>query len=687
MEEPLMSSPLTPVFTPRSIALVGATATPGKVGERIVTNLVDNGFSGAVYPVNPKAEAIRGVICYPDIEAIPGPVDVGYVLVPAAAAVDAVWALGRAGAKAAIVAASGFAETNTDAGRAMQARLAEATAETGIRIVGPNCNGIYNATDGVSIGFNTAHGWKLPAGAMGVVSHSGALFSTLMLRAQTAGAGLSLFVSSGNECDLTMLDHMQHLVEDEPTRCIALIMDSLEDHDRFAHLVDAAWDRGKRVVALKLGTSESGATAAVAHSSRLAGSAQAYAALFEHLGVGQVNTIEELVAAAAIIEHSPLPPRPGIGVVASSGGAGTLVADAADRHRVVLPALSAASRRRVEEIAPGAPVVNPVDLGAAYGKLTLPIALGLICGDEEVDAVLNYYHPMTDDAARLALVQQLAASRDASGKPHLLLAPGGLDEMEARAYRDAGIVVLHETDICLAAIAAASSPRPDRSSSSEEPRPTVRLPAGSGVPDDETSIRIATELGVPMVRTDVVETVDEAVAAADGGWPVVLKGVAEGVAHKSDLGFVVVGLQDEESLRNAAVKLQGLGAKRLLVQPMESGDLEALLGVVTEPGLGRFLVFGLGGVYTEALADAAMVPVDAGRDEIGAALDRTRLGAVLRSARWSDPATRDALVDVLCRVGRAVTHAGPELAALDVNPLVIRGARIVGVDALAVLDR
>lgn len=299
------SAPLDFLFNPASVAMVGVSAMPGEIGSRIFDGLLDNGFTGKVYPVNPRLDTIRGLRCYPSVQAIPEPVDVAYVFVPADAAVDVTWALGRAGSRAAIIAAAGFAETNTDSGRDRERSLMNAAAANGIRIVGPNCSGIYNATDSVSIGFSTAHALTHKAGGMGVISHRGALFSIIMLRARQMGVGLSKFASLGNEADLNVLDFMADLACDTSTTCICLIIDSLCDSHRFAELAAMARSNEKRVVALRLARTAQGGSAAVAHCSQLAGRADAYRALFRHCGVGLVDTMEQLVSTAALVDQDP----------------------------------------------------------------------------------------------------------------------------------------------------------------------------------------------------------------------------------------------------------------------------------------------------------------------------------------------------------------------------------------------
>jgi acyl-CoA synthetase (NDP forming) len=280
----------------------------------------------------------------------------------------------------------------------------------------------------------------------------------------------------------------------------------------------------------------------------------------------------------------------------------------------------------------------------------------------------------------VAAAEALVSGRSTHGKPVLVLAPGGVGPEEEPRYAAAGIPVVRDTDVLMGAVAAlgaAAEPAP------ATPDPVV--PQDLGPVDEVEGTRLLAAAGVPMAELAVADSADEAVAHAERiGWPVVLKGVVAGVAHKSDLGLVVVGVADAQRARAEATRLFGVGASAVTVQPVVRGALEALAGIVTEPGLGRFLVVGLGGVHAEALADLAMVPVGAGRAELREAVQRTRLGAVLRSPRWGAPGAVDALVGVLDRLAAFARAHGPALEAVDINPLLLDGEAVVGVDALVV---
>lgn len=667
------------VYRPRSVALVGVTDRPDRPGSLLLANLVDKGFDGSVYPVARTAEQVDGRHCYRSVAELPEPVDLAYLLLPAAAAVEAAEQCAELGVRAAIVGASGFAEAGTDEGRALQKQLTRISESSGLRIVGPNCNGVYNAIDRIALGFNAAHSLDLPPGGLAVLSHSGALFSTMMLRAQRLRLGLAYFASVGNEVDLSVLDHLEYLLEQPATRVVGLVLDSLPDGARFARLARRAAERDVRLLALKLGSTETGAAVAVAHSSRLAGRHDAYRSLFSALGVGLVETVEQLMTAAAMLDrHVPVRPGARVGGLVMSGGAGALLADSAHRHGVPLATFTEPTRRALAAVATNAPPVNPVDTGITGGRTGVDELLALIGNDPDVDAVTAFYHPRVNPAGRAQLADQLVAGQVATGKPHILLAPVELTVEEQRRYASGGVLVVDDTDACFAALAAASAPPP---STVDIRRP----PVGHGwVLDDVESLALLEQADLNVIETRVVPDLDAAVAAAEAlGWPVVLKGTAAGIAHRSDLGLVAVGLVGADALRAAAARMAAaVPLIGFVVQPMITGAAEALVGLVTEHELGQFLVVGTGGVHTEAIADTALVPLGASPEAMRRALLGTALGRVLTSPRWRWPDTVDQVIDAM--TGLADLARRQPIVAIDVNPLVLTPAGPIAVDALVV---
>lgn len=665
------------LFHPRAVAVVGASDDTTKHGYIVLTNVRDTGFPGGVYGISRRLKEVNGIPCFPDLASAPEQIDVAFLAIPAEAAVQAVRDAARAGLKAVIVGSAGYAESLDAAGAERQEELARIAREEGIRIVGPNCNGIYNAHHPLSIGFNTSHAKRQAPGGISIFSHSGALFDAMAGRLRMLGAGLSLFASAGNEADLSVLDYMEYAIDHAPTRVIALLIDSLDDGPRFRRLALAAHAAGKHVVALKIGTSDAGAQAAVAHSSRMAGDTAAYAALLDSCGVSRVATLEGLMTASALLDRYG---RHGgaLGAMSTSGAGASLIADRAATLRVPLATFTEDTHRQIDAQKVFSRIGNPLDLGIFGGMRRSASVPTLLMCDPGVGAVLALVHsmnPWQGDPYRAAL----AAARESSGKPLLVVTPGGLPEHERAWYETHGMPVFTETDIVLEAIGALLTPPPDVPLDS----PTATAPALPLRPLTEPeSLRLLGGFGVPVVITLECHSLDQARDAAEQvGWPVVLKGVAEGVAHKSDLGLVRTNLRDAAAL---AAAYAALGCAQVVVQPMVSGALEAIAGVSRSPGVGLVLIAGLGGIHAEALRDVCIWPVPVSRAAIEQKLADSSLGRVLRSARWQHPEAAGAFVDLLMRLQVVAQSLGDKLEAIDINPVMLGARGAVAVDALVV---
>ena len=676
-----MPAALTHLLEARSVAVVGVSDDPTKLGRVVLRNLQHAGFDGRIYGLGRVAGDIDGVRCFAAPKDLPEPVDAAFLAIPAEATAGSLRALAAAGVKVAICGAAGFAEDADAEGIARQAELKRIVAETGIRLVGPNCNGIYNVRRRLSIGFNTAHGRRLEAGDIAILSHSGALFEAMASRLHTLGAGISLFVSAGNEADLDLLDYLEFVVADAGTRVVALLLDALGDGDRFRRLADQARRAGKHLVALKIGLSEIGARAAVAHSSRIAGSAAAYAALFDAAGVPMVHSLEGLMAAAALL--SRYGKASGMLAAMSSSGAGAaLLADLAARHDVPMAPLRPETRAELHRITRFSQAGNPTDLGIFQGMPRREEVPSIVAADPDVGVVLALSHSFALD--RHPALGALVRARREVGKPCLLVAPGGLPAEERQRYEAGGVPVLADTESTLQGIAAMLLP----------PRDYPAVPARPAIADDGAlnrkrpltepeSLAFLARFGVATVATRVCRSADEAVmAATEFGFPVVLKAVVPGVAHKSDHGLVRLGLAKADAVR-AAYEAMGAPAE-VAVQPQIAGALEAIVGVARSPGVGLVLLAGLGGLHAEAFGAPMLWPLPTSRAEIERKLGLGPLGRVFASARWQHTDARAALVAALLALQDAVLWAGDRLAAIDINPLILGGGRAIAVDALVV---
>ncbi len=446
------------LFHPRAVAVVGASDDTTKHGFIVLTNIRDTGFQGGIYGISRRLADVDGIACRPDFGSIPEPIDTAFLAIPAEAAVQAVRDCARAGLKAVIVGSAGYAESLDAGGEERQRELQRIAEQEGIRIVGPNCNGIYNAHHPISIGFNTAHAKRQKPGGISIFSHSGALFDAMAGRLAMLGAGLSLFASAGNEADMSVLDYMEYAIGHAPTRVIALLIDSLRDGSRFRRLALAAHAAGKPVVALKIGGSEAGAAAAVAHSSRLAGDAGSYAALFAASGVAAVATLEGLMTAAALLDKYGR--RPGqLGALSTSGAGASLIADRCDALGVPLANLTETTRTAIDTRKMFSRIGNPLDMGIFGGMRRAGDVPSLLMADPDVAVTVGLMHsmnPWQGDPIRAAL----ARAREGSGKPLLIVSPGGMPAAERQTYESLGMDVFTEMDILLEGVGAMLTPPP-----------------------------------------------------------------------------------------------------------------------------------------------------------------------------------------------------------------------------------
>ena len=672
------------LFHPRAVAVIGASDDDTKHGYIVLTNIRDAGFPGGVYGISRRLKDVDGIACFPDIVSVPEPVDTAFLAIPAEAAVQAVRDCAAAGLTSVIVGSAGYAESLDAAGAERQRELQRIAAEEGIRIVGPNCNGIYNAHYPLSIGFNTAHAKRQKAGGVSIFSHSGALFDAMAGRLAMLGAGLSLFASAGNEADLSVLDYMEYGISHAPTRVIALLIDSLEDGPRFRRLALQAHAVGKPVVALKIGESAAGAAAAVAHSSRMAGDAASYQALFDASGVSTVKTLEGLMTAAALLDKYGRHPGK-LGALSTSGAGASLIADRCDALGVPLADLSEDTHAAIDAQKMFSRIGNPLDMGIFGGMRRAGEIPTLLMADPDVTVALGLMHsmnPWQGDPIRDAL----AKGRELSKKPLLIVSPGGMPASERESYTSRGMDVFTETDILLEGIGAMLAPPPaaiPAGPSSPGPSSPGAAPAMPNRPLTEPeSLNLLLGFGVRVVPTVECPSLNHALSAARAiGYPVVLKGVVEGVAHKTDKGLVHVNLTNAQALEGAYA---ALGCPHVIVQKMVKGGLEAIVGVTRADGVGLVLLTGLGGIYAEALGDATLWPIPVSRSAIEEKLATSRLGRVLASHRWPHAGAAGALVDLLLAVQRAALAIGDRLQAIDVNPVILGAAGALAVDALVV---
>jgi acetate---CoA ligase (ADP-forming) len=687
---------LGPLIAPRSVAVLGASPREGGHAGRLVANLDRTGYAGQVFPVNPKYEQIGQHRCYPSILDVEEPVDAAYLLVPAARVVEAVRQCAQVGVPVVVVCTSGFAELG-DEGRKQQERLLDAARASGTRLLGPNCIGVLNVVDRF-VGcptFNLTEDFT--PGVISVLSHSGGMGTVIVNRAQARRIGVRAMVSLGNEADLEMAELVDALIDDPATRCLCLFVEQLRDGPLFVAAAERARAAGVPIVVLKSGRSEPGARTVLGHTGALAGDAAVFSAVLRELGAVEVRGIEEMLDAALLLTQCPAPAGPRLGAVSPSGGETGYVADWASDRGLVLPALQPETEQTLRTLMRFGTPGNPLDpTGAVIGdRELLRRMLDVFFADVGFDLV-HIAIPAWGSYDAVALLPTFVDAARTAAKPAVISgwSAGRLTEAADELLLTSGVPVLPSSDRAVVALAHLHDYWHRRLAlRADAPSPLSLAPPADEPTEYDAKRWLASEAGIDVAREVVVAQPENVVRAARQlRRPVVLKLLARGVVHKSDLGLVELDLRTDEELRVAADRLAGraeqldLDVEGYLVAEQASG-LEVLVGGVQDLTFGPIVAVGAGGLLTEYLADTAFLQCPASEEHVRAALEQLSLHRVLTGARGRRYDV-DALEALVSRISRVLAGA-PWLTELDLNPVVVRerGRGCVVVDAMLRVTR
>lgn len=690
--------PLDRLLRPRSVAIIGASADPAKLAGRPLAYLEKYGFRGAIYPVNPRAEAIGPHRCYAEISALPEPPDVAIVLVGTGKAADAVRQLAAIGTGTAIVLASGFGESGPD-GLRRQDQLKRAAGA--MRLLGPNTIGLVNVRDGIVLSASNALVTDdiLP-GTIALVSQSGGILGSIMSRAQAQGIGFSRLIATGNECDLEVSDFVDHLVDDPATRVIALYLEGLRRPKAFQAAAGRARAAGKPVVAFKVGRSEAGARSAASHTGALAGSDAAYDALFRQFGVIRAERYSDLLDIPLALSRGHALKGRRLAIITSTGGSASLLADATGAAGFETPPPDGATAAKLTALAiEGATLDrNPIDVTLAGVKSeTFRIVLDAVVASPTYDAVavvLGSSALREPDTAGKPL-RDCAATTDkpiigfvSPDAPHLL-----------RQLNLAGVPTFAAPESCataLAAMARASEPF----DTSARPASPPALPDGvrgllePGPLNEAESKRLFAHFGIPATREAVADTPAQAVTAARTfGTAVVLKILSRHVLHKSDAGGVAVGVAPEDVAAVGTRMMASFQAatrqepEGLLVQELVTGGVELILGFHRDPQLGPVILLGMGGVTAELYRDTALRLAPVSRRDARAMIDALKSAPLLTGFRGRPPADVPALVDAIVAFSAMIDAIGDTLQEAEINPLFVlpEGRGVIAADGVVVV--
>jgi acetate---CoA ligase (ADP-forming) len=673
-----VTASLAPFFEPQSVAVVGASRRRETVGGRIFRNVVEGEFTGVVYPVNLRGEPVAGFRGYRSVEEIPDPVDLAVIALPAGAVLEAAEQALRRGVHALVVISAGFAEVGSE-GAERERALLELVRGHGGRLIGPNCLGISSAHASLNATFA---GRAVPPGNIGFSSQSGALGLALLEAAAQRGLGLSAFVSIGNKADVSTNDLLEWWEEDEATEVVLMYVESFGNPRRFGRIAQRV-ARKKPVLALKSGTTASGARAASSHTAALAGSEAAVDALFRQAGVIRAATLDELVDVAGLLSTQPAPRGRRVAVLTNAGGLGILAADACEAAGLELPPVGAEAEARLRELLPvEASVANPVDMLGSATPESYASTLPVLLSDPGIDSVIALFVPAAQATAE-AVGQAIAAAAAGSEKPVLGVV---LSSEGVPASLRGAVAPFTSPEAAARALGRAAARAdwlrrplgsiPALDGADRDAGAAIVAAAGEGWLDPAATRALLEAYGFPLVPERVAETPADAVAAArELGFPVVVKTAVPG-AHKTDTGGVALDLGDDDAVRAAAERIGG----QVIVQRMIEGGTELLAGLVQDPTFGPLVAFGPGGVLAELIGEASfrIAPLtDADAEEL---LDEGKAGVLVRGFRGAPPADRDALADLLHRLSQLGQDL-PAIAELDLNPVLARPDGCIAVDA------
>lgn len=700
MMHAMPSSSLDALFRPRSVAILGASDDATRISGRPVRYLREGGFTGPIYPVNPNRETVQGLKAYRTLAEIPDAPDVALLAVPASITEQAVRECVEKGVKGAVIFSAGYAESGGE-GVAIQQRVAEIARSGGLRLLGPNCLGIFNPQIGFFGTFTQSLDKEMPGpGPLGIVSQSGAYGSHIAYLARRRGIGINYWITTGNEADIDVAESLEWMAAQDDIKVIMAYVEGVRDGDRFRHALALAQANRKPVVMMKVGRSEIGARAASSHTASLAGSDAVYGALFRQYGVHRAATTEEQIDVAYACARGIFPTGNRLGVVTLSGGAGVLISDAAERFGMDVAPMPDKAQATLKALLPFATVVNPVDTTAqALNDMSLLARnIEVILEEGGYDALLGFFSTVPNTRTLSAPLRD-AIAKGCERFPDRLIALEMIADPEVVAdYDRAGFLVFEDADRAVAALAALSrfAAAFDRA---ETPRPiAAATPIGREALSEHAAKTLLAEAGIPFLPERLVANAREAGDAADAiGYPAVLKIVSPDIEHKTEIGGVLVGVPDRASVEAGFATLMQRARQHrpdaaiegVLVAPMAGKGVEAIVGVSRDPVFGPVVMFGLGGIYVEVLKDVTFRLAPFGRDEALRMIGEISGRAMLEGVRGAPSSDAGALADLLVTVsGFAAAHRD-DVESIDLNPVIVlpEGEGVVALDALVVPRR
>ena len=672
------------LFAPRSIALVGASADPNKNAGRPQRFLSQHGYVGSVYPVNPFRDEVQGTAAYKSLSEIPEPVDHAFIMTPADTIADLIVECAESGVQVASIYSDGFAESG-DTGERLQQRIVNLAVQHGIRILGPNSMGVINTANGMALSVNAVLEMPdLTTGRTGVISQSGTVLGTLLSRGAARGIGFSKLVSVGNECDLGVGELTRMLADDPETDSIVLFLEGIRNPEMLADAARRAQQNQKPVIVYKLGKSEAGRRLAVSHSGALASSARTTDAFFERHGIVRVDMLESLLEISPLVRNRRPAPGNRVSVVTTTGGGAAMVADRLGEKGLELIGPSEPLRARLRglnvEIGAG-PLIDLTMAGTRDG--VYGAALDELLVDDRCDAVVcvvgssGQFHPQL---AVAPIIEAVASNKFLA----VFIAPQADDSLAQ--LNQAGIAAFRTPEACADALSAALAWAPPS---------TVTVAAASKILVRETyneheALELFRSLGVNVVASTAIRDAGE--LDPSHSFPVVAKVLNDGIAHKSELGGVSLGISSRAELETALIDIRtavekkqpGTRVDRFLIQSMETGVAEILLGYKRDPEVGPVVILGSGGVLAEALDDVAIAVAPLDKTQAHELIRQVNGLVVLEGFRGLPRGDVTALADAIVNMSRLAISGGDQIEEAEINPLLVKpeGQGVVALDGL-----
>ncbi len=688
-----MQSDIESIINPQSIAVVGASNRKGSVGHAVISNLLHAGYTGVVYPVNPKSRSVLSIRTYHTVSDIPDEIDLVVIIIPAKAVAATLEEAGKKGTKGAVVITAGFKEGGDSEGIDLEKKISKVAKKYNIRMVGPNCLGVINTNPDVVM--NASFATKMPLhGNIAFISQSGALCTAVLDYADGRRVGFSKFISFGNKADVNEIDLLNYLKDDSDTHVIIMYLEDISNGREFLETArEIVWDAGKPILAIKSGRSPEGAKAASSHTGSLAGSDNSYNAIFKQSGILRVEGVDELFNYAIALSKQPIPNGNRLAFITNAGGPGIMATDAAIRHDLKLAKLSGKTKEKLKEVLPPtAAINNPVDVIGDATHVRYKNALQIVLKDRNVDAVIIILSPqaMTDILETAKVITQIAHDES---KTILCAFMGTVDVSEGAKYLlENGVPNYIFPEAAVRSFAALVQYRKllglkqrqirtrtvDRNKAHAAIRKKLEGKNSYYMGESEAN-ELLSMYGFPVLKSTLITCESKVTKAGETvGYPVAMKIMSPNIVHKFDAGGVQLKIKSDEEaigaynkiLNNAKAFNPNAHIEGILMERMAKKGVEVILGAVKDPKFGPLCMFGLGGTFVEALKDVTfrMAPMWEVSAEI--MIKDIKAYRILQGVRGAPPSDIESIKDCIIRLSQMLNDH-PEIAELDINPLIV----------------